>query len=241
MKTKYIKTTALAATLAFAFSSVACATMHSDGHDHSGLPMTPDEQAALTPDAVLSDLKAGNAAFVAGEYDMPNVLGSIEAAQAGQFPQAYVLSCVDSRVPVELVFNQGIGDIFVGRVAGNAENEDQLGSMEFAAAVAGVKLIVVLGHEACGAVKGACDGVELGNLTMLLEKLAPAVHAVEGFEGQRNSKNSAFVEQVVHTNVERTVADIRSRSEVLRGLESEGKLKIVGAYYSLQDGSVTFM
>lgn len=142
---------------------------------------------------------------------------------------------------MELVFNQGIGDIFVGRVAGNAENEDQLGSMEFASAVAGVKLIVVLGHEACGAVKGACDGVELGNLTMLLEKLATAVRATEGFEGNRNSKNPKFVEAVVHHNVKRTVADIRSRSEVLRGLEEEGKIKIVGAYYSLKDGSVSFM
>lgn len=112
--------------------------------------------------------------------------------------------------------------------------------MEFASAVAGVKLIVVLGHEACGAVKGACDGVELGNLTMLLEKLAPAVRATEGFEGARNSKNAAFVEEVVHANVERTVADIRSRSAVLSGLEAEGKLKIIGAYYSLEDGSVTF-
>ncbi|MGJ3243576.1 MAG: carbonic anhydrase family protein [Opitutales bacterium] len=210
------------------------------GHTDAGLPTTPEQQAELTPTAVLAQLKAGNARFVEGTYKTPDIPESIEAAQAGQFPKAYILSCVDSRVPVELVFNQGIGDIFVGRVAGNAENEDQLGSMEFAAAVAGVKLIVVLGHEACGAVKGACDGVELGNLTMLLEKLAPAVRAVEGYESERTSKNAAFVTEVVHTNVERTVADIRSRSEVLRGLEDAGDLMIVGAYYSLQDGSVTF-
>lgn len=194
----------------------------------------------MTPDAVLAQLKEGNAAFVSGEYQTPDIPASVAAAQSGQYPKAYILSCVDSRVPVEMIFNQGIGDVFVGRVAGNAENEDQLGSMEFAAAVAGVRLIVVMGHEACGAVKGACDAVELGNLTMLLEKLAPAVRGVEGFDGERTSENAAFVDAVVHHNVERTVADIRARSAVLSGLEEEGKLKIVGAYYSLKDGSVTF-
>jgi len=236
MKRKTTKNILLAACLPLLLSSVACASTGA----HTGLPTTPEQQAALTPDAVLAQLKAGNKAFVAGEYNLPDLSASVEAANAGQFPKAYILSCVDSRVPVELVFNQGIGDIFVGRVAGNAENEDQLGSMEFASAVAGVKLIVVLGHEACGAVMGACDGVELGNLTMLLEKLAPAVRAVEGHEGARNSKNAEFVDKVVHMNVEKTVADIRARSEVLRGLEEEGKIKIVGAYYSLKDGSVSF-
>jgi carbonic anhydrase len=230
----------LTSTLSLALSNAACASNHGNTHAKGGLPTTPEQQAKLTPDAVLADLKAGNAKFVAGDYNMPDLTKSIKAANAGQFPKAYVLSCVDSRVPVELVFNQGIGDIFVGRVAGNAENEDQLGSMEFASAVAGVKLIVVLGHEACGAVKGACDGVELGNLTMLLEKLAPAVRAVDGFE-DRSSKNAAFVDKVVHTNVKRTVEDIRARSAVLSGLEKEGKIKIVGAYYSLKDGSVSFL
>lgn len=224
--------------MSLALSSVACA---STSKQAGGLPTTPDQQAALTSDKVLQQLKEGNKAFVAGEYNLPDLEGSVKAANKGQFPKAYILSCVDSRVPVELVCNQGIGDIFVGRVAGNAENEDQLGSMEFASAVAGVKLIVVMGHEACGAVKGACDAVEPGNLTMLLEKLAPAVRAVEGHEGKRNSKNAKFVDEVVHVNVKRTVEDIRARSEVLRGLEEEGKIKIVGAYYSLKDGSVTFM
>lgn len=241
MKTKTTKCILNTAILSLALSSVACASAHKNGHSHGGLPTTPEQQAALTPDKVLKQLKEGNKQFVAGNYNLPDLAGSVKAANEGQFPKAYILSCVDSRVPVELVFNQGIGDVFVGRVAGNAENEDQLGSMEFASAVAGVKLVVVLGHEACGAIKGACDGVELGNLTMLLEKLAPAVRAVEGHEGARNSKNAAFVEKVVHTNVERTVADIRDRSAVLRGLEEEGKIKIVGAYYSLKDGSVTFM
>jgi carbonic anhydrase len=240
MKTS-TKTNRLIAALLTAMACIATsACAHTHGNKTAGLPVTPEQQAELTPDMVLADLKAGNKAFVSGKYHTPDLSGSIEAAQSGQFPKAYVLSCVDSRVPVELVFNQGVGDIFVGRVAGNAENEDQLGSMEFASAVAGVKLIVVMGHEACGAVKGACDAVELGNLTLLLEKLAPAVQGVEGFEGERNSKNPEFVEAVVHHNVEKTVADIRSRSEVLRGLEEAGKIKIVGAYYSLKDGSVTF-
>jgi carbonic anhydrase len=238
MKTHQILKGMITALLASCLATSALADMHQ--HKASGLPTTSKEQSKLTPAKVLKDLKAGNKAYVSGNYHTPKLSESIQAAQAGQFPKAYVLSCVDSRVPVELVFNQGIGDIFVGRVAGNAENEDQLGSMEFAAAVAGVKLIVVMGHEACGAIKGACDGVELGNLTMLLEKLSPAVRAVEGFEGARSSKNAEFVDAVVHHNVERTVADIRARSEVLRGLENEGKIKIVGAYYSLKDGSVSF-
>ena len=172
----------------------------------------------------------------------PNAVARIKAATKGQYPKAYILSCVDSRVPVELVLDQGIGDIFVGRVAGNVENEDQLGSMEFAAAVAGIKAIVVMGHEACGAVKGACDAVELGNLTMLLEKIAPAARSVEGFaDGKRNSKNTKFVNAVIDANIKRTVEDVRSRSAVLAKLEEEGKIKIVGARYALADGSVTFL
>jgi len=225
---------------AFALSSLPAHAYNAGGKGH--LPVTSEEQSKLTPQAVLADLKAGNQRYVEGRHTEPNAATSIQEAVKGQYPKAYILSCVDSRVPVELIFDQGIGDIFVGRVAGNVENEDQLGSMEFAAAVAGVKLIVVLGHEACGAVKGACDGVELGNLTLLLEKIAPAVRSVEGYEaGERNSSNKAFVDEVIHANVERTVADLRSRSTVLRDLEAAGKLKILGAHYSLADGRVSFL
>jgi carbonic anhydrase len=209
---------------------------------NSELPVTAERQAQLTPDIVLKALKDGNARFVAGKPTSFDAEQSILASSEGQFPKAYILSCVDSRVPVEMVFDQGIGDIFVGRVAGNVENEDQLGSMEFAAAVAGIKLIVVMGHEACGAVKGPCDHVELGNLTLLLEKIAPAVKTVEGFKKkQRTSKNAGFVDAVVKNNVKRTVADIRERSQVLNSMEAAGKIQIVGAYYSLSDGSVVFM
>ncbi|MFT5837385.1 MAG: carbonic anhydrase [Candidatus Azotimanducaceae bacterium] len=208
----------------------------------SELPVTEERQSELTPEIVLEALKDGNARFVSGKRTKFDPEQSILASSDGQFPKAYVLSCVDSRVPVEMVFDQGIGDIFVGRVAGNIENEDQLGSMEFASAVAGIRLIVVLGHEACGAVKGACDHVELGNITRLIEKIAPAVRTVEGYEpSERNSKNPAFVEDVIKNNVLRTVADIRERSPLLAELEAKGSIKIVGAYYSLQDGAVKFL
>ena len=205
------------------------------------LPISKSQQAELTPDKVLSDLMEGNKRYVEGKIAEPNIKERIKASSSGQFPQAVVLSCLDSRVPVEMIFDQGIGDIFVGRVAGNIENVDQLGSMEFATAAAGVKLVMVLGHESCGAVKGACDNVELGNLTDLLKKIKPAIDAVEGYEGERNSKNKEFVEAVIKANVKQTVSDIRERSEVLAKMETEGKIKIVGAIYSLQDGSVTLI
>ena len=157
----------------------------------------------------------------------------VEAVTAGQYPQAYILSCIDSHVPVELVFDQQLGDIFVGRVAGNIENVDQLGSMEYAAKVAGVKLVLVLGHESCGAVKGACDHVKLGNITALLKNIQPAVESVEGHEAKgRNSKNKEFVAEVVEANVRQTVADVRSQSEVLAEMEKAGDLKIVAPQIS---------
>lgn len=206
------------------------------------LPVTSAEQEKLTPDAVLALLMEGNGRYVAGDLTDPNVKERIAASSKGQYPKAVILSCLDSRVPVEQVFDVGIGDIFVGRVAGNIENEDQLGSMEFATKAAGAKLVMVLGHEGCGAVKGACDGVEMGNLTALLDKIEPAVEAVEGFEeSEKNSKNPGFVAKVVEENVRQTVKDIRARSEVLAELEKEGKIKIVGAVYSIQDGSVKLL
>lgn len=204
------------------------------------LPTTAEEQKAMTPDGVLENLMEGNKRYVAGELSDPNIKASIKAAASGQHPSAVILSCLDSRVPVESIFDQGIGDIFVGRVAGNVENEDQLGSMEFAAKLVGVKVVMVLGHEACGAVKGACDGAKMGNLTALLSKIQPAVDAVET-DGERNSKNAEFVEKVIHQNVKQTVADIRERSPILKELEDNGDIKIVGAYYSLQDGSVSLV
>ena len=206
------------------------------------LAPSADEQKSLTPDGVLKDLMAANKRFVAGKLTDPNIESRISQTSKGQYPKAYILSCVDSRVPVEQVFDQGIGDIFVGRVAGNVEGVPQLGSMEFATAAAGVKLVMVLGHEACGAVKGACDHVKLGNLTHLLAEITPSVEAVKGFEDdQKNSKNKKFVAAVVEENVRQTVADLRKRSETLANLEKEGKIKIVGGIYSLHTGEVTLL
>ncbi|MGB0768792.1 MAG: carbonic anhydrase family protein [Phycisphaeraceae bacterium] len=202
------------------------------------LPTTADEQSAATPDGVLAQLMAGNARYVAGERTSIDIENSRAAATKGQWPVAYVLSCVDSRVPVEVVFDQGIGDIFVGRVAGNYETGGQLGSMEFATAAAGSKLILVLGHEACGAIKGCISDVKLGNLTGLLAELKPAVNAVDG---KPDANNKAYVDKVIEANVRQTVADLRSRSEVLAGLEKEGKIKIVGGVYSLKTGKVTLL
>ncbi len=204
--------------------------------------VTQEEQKAMTPDAVLERMMAGNARFVAGTPKNQDVKKSMEVSSKGQFPIATVLSCLDSRVPVELVFDQGIGDIFVGRVAGNVENADQLGSMEFATKLAGTKLVFVLGHSSCGAVKGACDGAKLGNLTVLLEKIQPAVDAVEGHEEKgRNSKNKEFVAAVVEQNVRQTVADIRKDSPVLAKMEKDGEIKIVGGVYDLHTGKVTLL
>ncbi|GHC62158.1 carbonic anhydrase family protein [Roseibacillus persicicus] len=200
---------------------------------------TAETQKSLTPESVMADLMAGNKDYVAGKSIDPNIEVRREAGTAGQFPKAYILSCVDSRVPVEQVFNQGIGDLFVGRVAGNIETDEQLGSMEFAAVVGGVKVIMVLGHEACGAVKGACDHVKMGNLTTLLDQITPAIDKVEGHEDDRSSKNEEFVADVVEKNVVLTVDDIRERSKVLADLEKEGKIKIVGGVYSLHTGAVT--
>lgn len=210
--------------------------------DTANLAPSAEVQKALTPDGVLKDLMAGNKRYLTGKLTEPNIEKRIAQTSTGQHPKAYILSCVDSRVPVEQVFDQGIGDIFVGRVAGNVEGVPQLGSMEFATAAAGVKLVMVLGHEACGAVKGACDHVKLGNLTDLLAEITPSVDAVEGFEDdEKNSKNKKFVAAVVEENVRQTVADVRTGSEVLANLEKEGKIKIVGGIYSLHTGEVTLL
>ena len=195
---------------------------------------TKAAQQAMTPDAVLADLKAGNKRFVAGNSTQQDWLAQAETtAREGQFPKAIVLSCLDSRVPPEIVFDQAIGDIFVGRVAGNFENIDMLGSMEFGTKVAGSKLIVVLGHTACGAVKGAIAGAELGNLTATLDNIEPAVEATQG------DKSSADYEQrVIVENVRQTVRDIQGRSPVLTELVESGQLKVVGAWYDLATGKV---
>lgn len=225
---------------------VACApTRDHSGADRSagiGDVVTAEAQAAMTPQDVLDDLVAGNARFAAGKLTRFDYGAQVAATASGQYPKAVILSCLDSRVPVETVFDQGIGDVFVGRVAGNFENVDMLGSFEFATAAAGSKLIVVLGHTACGAVKGACDGVELGNLTATLENLEPAVREARSqVEAPHDSKNPRFVQAAVEANVRITMQDILDRSEVLRGQVEAGDLMIVGGVYDLSTGRVTWM
>lgn len=205
------------------------------------LPLTAEEQKAITPKQVLDELMAGNARYISEKPEASDTSDRMAKGVEGQWPMAYVLSCVDSRVPVEEVFDQNIGDIFVGRVAGNIESTEQLGSMEFATAAAGSKLILVLGHEACGAVKGACDHVKLGNLTHLLEQIEPAMEQVDGFEDDRSSKNKEFVDAVIEKNVHQTIADIRKRSSVISELEKKGDIMIAGGVYSLETGKVTLL
>ena len=230
--------TRLIFTLLIAASVALPASVLAD--DHAGV-QTADSQSALTPSDALNLLKEGNERFLSGEMINRDLPAQVEATASGQFPHSVVLSCIDSRVPPELVFDQGLGDIFSPRVAGNFVDEELLGSMEFAAAVAGSRVIVVLGHTECGAVKGACDDVKLGNLTATLANIRPAVEAVSGIPGERNSKNKAFVDAVAHQNVKMTVDNILDRSLVLRELVDKGRLMVVGAMYDVATGKVTFM
>ena len=202
-----------------------------------------DSQATLSPQAALQMLKDGNRRFLNGENENRDFLKQVKATRTGQWPFAVVLSCIDSRIPSEIVFDAGIGDVFSARVAGNFVNADILGSMEFACGLAGAKLVVVMGHSNCGAVKGACDHVELGNLTATLANLAPALETVTepADEAQRNSGNDKFVMAVARKNVELTMKAIRQRSSVLRKLEEAGSIKVVGAMYHVETGTVEFI
>ena len=195
-------------------------------------------QEAVTPQLILDRFKQGNARFASGKPTQRNYLKQVKATAARQNPLASVLSCIDSRAPAEIVFDQGIGDLFNVRVAGNIVNEDVLGSLEFGSKVEGAKLIVVLGHTSCGAIKGACDDVKLGNLTGLLGKIKPAMSKVPNDGKDRSSKNYAFVEMVAEQNVRLTVEMIRAKSPVLKEMEDKGEIKIVGAMYDLSTGKV---
>ena len=208
-----------------------------------GTPITQTQktQSELSPADALQILKQGNRRFLEKKPFQRDLHTQIRQTSSGQYPFAAVLSCIDSRVPVEIVFDQGIGDIFSARVAGNFVNDDILGSIEYACKVAGSKAVVVLGHTSCGAVKGACDQVELGNITQMLEKIMPAVKAVETPKGaDRSSANKQFVNKVVEKNVELAVQDIKDRSEVLKEMYDAGEIDIVGAIYDVSSGKVTF-
>jgi carbonic anhydrase len=197
-------------------------------------------QAQITPRKALELLQEGNKRFINNLKAHRNLLEQVNDTRDGQWPFATILSCIDSRTSAELIFDQGLGDIFSVRIAGNIVNTDILGSMEFACKVAGSKLIVVLGHSKCGAVKGACDHVEMGNLTELLSKLQPAVYQEKSTLENRTSSNAPFVENVAEINVKRNVKNIIERSFVLEQMIENGEIGIVGAMHNIETGEVTF-
>ncbi|MFZ9004443.1 MAG: carbonic anhydrase family protein [Robiginitalea sp.] len=205
--------------------------------------LTKEAQAKISPSGAIEILKQGNERFVRNSKADRDLLEQVKDTATGQYPFATILSCIDSRVSAELIFDQGVGDIFSVRVAGNIVNEDLLGSMEFACKLAGTRVIVVLGHTSCGAVKGACDDARMGNLTTLLSKIKPAVSAVSEPEdpSERTSKNQDFVDRVAETNVRMTIENIRKQSPVLRIMEEDGEIAIVGAMYDISSGKVHFL
>ena len=220
--------TAAAAAGAGAYSEIAYADA-----------LTKAQRDKLTPDAILALMKRGNKRFSGGQRKDYNYLAQQRATASGQYPVAVLLSCIDSRAPAETIMDLRIGDIFNTRLAGNVENGDVLGGMEFACKLMGAKVVLVMGHTSCGAIKGAIDNAELGNLTGLLAKIKPAVTATV-YTGERSSKNYAFVDAVARKNVELTIADIRKDSPVLAGMESSGTIKIAGAMYNLATGVIDF-
>ena len=202
--------------------------------------LNKEMQAAITPSIAIEILKEGNKRFMNNLKANRNLLEQVNDTSDGQHPFAVILSCIDSRTSAELIFDQGLGDVFSVRIAGNIINEDILGSMEFACKVAGAKLIVVLGHSKCGAIKGACDHVEMGNLTALLSKIQPAVFDEKSVLDNRNSSNSEFVEKVASINVTRTVHAIVERSPILKEMIARGEIDIIGGMHTISNGEVVF-
>lgn len=222
-------------------SNQRCCSMASCGM--TGAPATVQtkaSQAATTPAQALAELKAGNERFVSGHPLKRDFPADVKATASGQYPFAVVLSCLDSRQPIEIVLDQGIGDIFSARVAGNVLNGDVLGSMEFACKIAGARLIAVIGHSNCGAIKGAIDDVQLGNLTGLLTKVEPAIDTVPAAVQPRTSKNYDFVDAVAEANVRQVLREIPERSPILREMLDKGEIGLVGGMYDLKTGKVTF-
>lgn len=197
--------------------------------------LTKEIQDSISPNRAVEMLKEGNQRFLDKNEQDRDLHLQVSQTSSGQFPYAVVLSCIDSRVPVELVLDQGVGDIFSARVAGNIINEDILGSIEYACGVAGSKAILVLGHSKCGAVTAACKGVELGNITALLSKVKPAIANIKQRDGE------VEVEEVTKANVHQSIKEIREKSSMLADLETEGKIKIVGAVYHVEDGRVSYL
>jgi len=203
--------------------------------------ITAEERAKLTPEQILQEFLDGNERFRNNNLTYRDHSEQIRKSAFGQYPKAVVVSCLDSRVPVEDVFDQGIGDIFVGRIAGNFVNEDLLGSLEFACKVAGAKLIIIMGHQHCGAIIGAIDDVKLGNLTTTLSKIKPAIRMSQNYNGIMTSKNEEFVKLVSENNVRHAISTIRTKSPILKEMEENGEIKIVGLFYTLTKGELLFV
>ena len=201
---------------------------------------TKEKQAAMSPQSALAELKAGNGRFVAGGQLKRDLPADVKTTASGQYPFAVVLSCIDSRQPIEIVLDQGIGDIFSARVAGNVLNDDIVGSMEFGCKVAGAKLIAVIGHSNCGAIKGTVDEVKLGNLTGLLNKVQPAIKQVPADVQPRNSKNLEFVDKVAEANARLVMKQIRERSPILREMIDQNQIGLVGGMYDVSTGEIHF-
>jgi carbonic anhydrase len=224
--------TASVGALGFLGGSLVGSVAHADA-------LTKEQRAKMTPEDIIAAMKRGNERFRKGERKDRNYLREQKASAKGQYPAAIILSCIDSRAPAEVILDLGIGDIFNARVAGNIQNDDILGSMEFACKAAGAKVVLVMGHTACGAIKGAIDNVQLGNLTGLLTKIHPAVEATS-FSGERSSKNAAFVDAVARKNVELTMAQIAGKSPVLKEMQASHALLITGAMYNIDTAAVEF-
>ena len=206
------------------------------------ITLTQEERDALLPADVVAEYQGGNERFINNNLTPRNRQARREATGAAQHPTGMVLSCIDSRVPVEEIFDQGLGDIFVGRIAGNFADEGMLGSMEFATKVAGSKVLVVMGHESCGAVKSAIAGVEMGNITAMLEPIQPAITMTDNFpEDQRTVENKDYVMEVIKNNVLHTINDIKENSPIIAEMAEKGEIKIVGAYYDVDTGAVEFL
>jgi carbonic anhydrase len=207
--------------------------------DAQAASLTKAQRDALTPDQVIEMMKKGNQRFRAGKLQTHDYLAQKRSSASGQYPAAVILSCIDSRAPAEILLDMGIGDTFNARVAGNIANKDLMGSLEFACAAAGAKVVLVMGHTACGAVRGAIDNVQLGNLTGLLDTIKPAIAATT-YAGERSGSNAAFVDAVARSNVQLTIDTLRGGSPILADLEKKGQIRIVGSMYDLSNGVVTF-
>jgi carbonic anhydrase len=222
-------------------SSNALAQAPATAPERRDLATIKQEQATATPAQVLEWLQDGNQRFVSGNLQPRDMLHDQRVTASGQHPRAVILSCIDSRAPAEFIFDAGLGDLFNARIAGNIADNVLVGSMEFACKVSGAKLVLVMGHTSCGAIKGACDRVQLGNLTGLLDKIQPAIDDVKNVPGERNSKNTQFVEAVAEANVRLTVEQIRKLSPILSGMERDGSIQIVGCIYDLETGKTRFL